>query len=219
MPTWDDWVRVCYHEAGHAAVALAHGHAAGPISLRCPIVQGQLQAQGTYRLPTNLPIGSPPEVVLQLIMRLAAGGVAEEIQFGNHSYGVTGDHSKINQILRASGRPANCVQEQQGNYPTTRNLLHANWPAVARIAEITLRRFRSMQLPDVQFQDFPVLSAISVNRIFLNPLLTEQEHITAQLKALRYARCRGNGADPEFQPHLAIQDFEKAAGDVLGELQ
>lgn len=218
MPAWDDWVRVCYHEAGHAAVALALGNAASPIVLRCPIVQGQLQAQGTYKLPTNLPLGSPPEVVLQLIKRLAAGGVAEEIQFGNYSYGVTGDHSKINQILLISGQPASCVQEQQGNYPTTRNLLHANWPAVARIAEITLRRFRSMQLPDVEFQDIQVLSANAVNRIFSNPLLTEQEHVIAQLKALLYARCRGNGADPEFQPHLAIQDFEIAAGDVLGEL-
>lgn len=219
MPAWDDWVRVCYHEAGHAAVALALGCAASPIALRCPIVQGQLQAQGTYKLPTNLPLGSPPEVVLLLIKRLAAGGVAEEIQFGNHSYGVTGDHSKINQILLVSGQPAICVQEQQGNYPTTRNLLHAIWPAVARIAEITLRRFRSMQLPDVEFQDIQVLTTNAVNRIFSNPLLTEQEHVAAQLKALLYARCRGKGADPEFQRHLAIQDFEKAAGDVLGELQ
>jgi hypothetical protein len=51
-----------------------------------------------------------------------------------------------------------------------------------------------------------------------NPPLTRQEHAEARLKALLYARERGNGSDPDYQPHLAVEDFEKAAGDVFGEL-
>jgi hypothetical protein len=218
MPIWDDWVRVCYHEAGHAVVSLALSDPAKPTVLRCIPVQGQLQAQGTYQLPAALLQDGQFIPPLQLIMRLAAGGVAEEIRFGNHTDGVTGDHTKINTIITRI-QHQECIQERQGNYPDTRALLQANWPAVVRIAEITLRRFRPMQLADVGFENTPVLSANAVSRIFTNPPLTGQEHATAQLKAYLYARERGNGADPEFQPHLAIEDFEKAAGDVFGELQ
>lgn len=217
MLAWDDWIRVCYHEAGHAVVSLALGNPAVPTVLRCITVQGQLRAQGTYQLPTVLQFGSPAEVVLPLIMRLAAGGVAEEIQFGNFGRGVTGDHSKINDILLMSHHQE-CIHERQSNYPTARNLLQASWPAVIQIAEITLRRFRPMGLDNVEFPNTTVLSANAVNRIYANPPLTQQEHATAQLKAWLYARDRGNGADPDYQPHLAVEDFEKAAGDVFGEL-
>jgi hypothetical protein len=151
-------------------------------------------------------------------MRLAAGGVAEELQFGNHSYGVTGDHSKINEILLISHHQE-CIQERQNNYPATRALLQENWPPVVRIAEIALRRFRPMNLDNIEFPNTQVLSANAVNRIFTNPPLTQQEHVHAQLKAFLYARGRGNGCDPEYQPHLAVEDFEKAAGDVFSELQ
>ena len=218
MPAWDDWIRVCYHEAGHAVVSLTLGYAAVPIVLRCQVVQGQVQAQGTYQLPTVLPIGSPPQLVLRLIMRLAAGGVAEEIQFGNYTNGVAGDHSKINGILTIENHQQ-CVQERQGDYPATRALLQQNWPAVVRIAEIALRRFRPMNLENIEFTSTRILSANAVSRIFTDPPLTQQEHAEAQLKALLYARGRGNGPNPDYQPRLAVEDFEKAAGDVFGELQ
>lgn len=218
MPVWNDWVRVCYHEAGHAVVSLALGYPERPTVLRCIQVQGQLQAQGTYQLTSALVQDEQVIPPLQLIMRLAAGGVAEEIRFGNYTYGVTGDHVKINQIILLTHHQG-CIQERQGNYPETRALLQANWPSVVRIAEITLRRFQPMLLADVEFQNTQVLSANVVSRIFANPVLTRQEHADAQLKALLYARERGNGSDPEYQQHLAVEDFEKAAGDVFGELQ
>lgn len=216
MPAWDDWIRVCYHEAGHAVVSLVLGYPAKPTVLRCAPVQGQLQAQGTYQLPTALVEDGHPIPPLDLIMRLAAGGVAEEIHLGNYGNGVTGDHTKINTIITLTQHQG-CIQERQDHYPETRSILQANWAAVARIAEISLRRFKSMQWADAEFDNAQVLSAIAVNRIFVNPPLSEPEIATARLKAFLYARDRGNGVEPEFQPHLAIEDFEKAAGDVFGE--
>lgn len=218
MQSWDDWIRVCYHEAGHAVVSQALGFVAVPIVLRCNLVQGQLQAQGTYQLPETLPFGKSPEYVLHLIMRLAAGGVAEEIQFGNYSEGVTGDHSKIEQILNIV-HSQQCLQERQNDYPVTRTLLEQNWLAVIRIAEIALRRFQAMNLINVEFTNTQVLSTNAVSRIYTNPPLTQQQHADAQVKAFLYARDRGNREEPEYQQHLAVEDFKKAAGDVFGELQ
>ncbi|HEY7330958.1 MAG TPA: hypothetical protein VH592_25195 [Gemmataceae bacterium] len=74
-------------------------------------------------------------------------------------------------------------------------------------------------MADVEFPNTPMLSASAVSRIFTNPPLTHQEHADAHPKALLYARERGNGSDPEYQVHLAVDDFEKAAGDVFGQLQ
>lgn len=226
MPAWDDWIRVCYHEAGHAVASVALCNLVSPMVLRCVSTPGGLMAQGTYQAPAAMPArdGETGELIplpyplKSYIMRLAAGGVAEELRFGQHGDGVRGDHGIIGRILLVFPRDAESATERASNYQDTRSLLHAHWGAVVRMAEIALRRFRSLDLADAEFPNTQIFSSNAVSRIFTNPPLTDQEHSTAQLKAWLYARDRGNGADPEYQPGLAVEDFEKAAGDVFGEL-
>ena len=215
MPSWDDWLRVCYHEAGHGVATIANGEAAQPLALRCVADSGELMAQGRFRSSATWSPDVPFMVVLQ---KLASGFVAEEIQYGNHTIGANKDKSSIQEYLRFCRvmKQVHVQNEHEDNYPGTRALLSQHWDAVTRLAYITLHRFWHMNLYNIAFPHTQILSANAVDRVFLNSPMSCQEHADAEYRAYFYSLDRGNGVLPPFEFSLAQDDFCKAAGDIIG---
>jgi hypothetical protein len=223
MPTRDEWLRVLYHEAGHAVVSLAVANLPARIDVRCVSQGGTLRAEGTYDIQIGLqfnfpgapPVGPQPTPKSQVMM-CAAGGVAEEIRFGNHSAGVAHDRYQIDRIILITRNGA-ARMERDNDYADTRALLQGQWNPVCRIVEIALRRLYKVIAPgDAGFNDTQILSREAVRRIYENDALNPGEYAQAQLGAYYYSLLRGNGQLPSFDEVCAREDFERSAGDVIG---
>lgn len=217
MPTCNDWRRLFYHEAGHAVIAVLQGESA-PIVARCVEQDGTLRVEGSFQIPLGFEMNSAETLnatLMRLVKRAAAGKVAEEIRFQTAGLGITGDMTQIGILLRMdrSGEP---TAERNNDFPQTRALLNEHWHRVERIAEIALRRFCRMEIPDGPFPNRQVLSRAAVQRIHDGGALSDEEHARATEGAFLYALQRGRGNLPPYEHERARDDFARAAGDVLG---
>jgi hypothetical protein len=214
MPTPEQWERVFYHEAGHAVVALTQGESA-PIVARCVVRDGNLEAQGTFQLNLQINFFAPGPSLLDLVMRAAGGRVAEEIKYGNASAGITRDMGQIARILQLPDPEGTATPERDQGYPLTRQLLESQWDSVVQIAEIGLRKFRRLGLPDTDFPNTQILSMAGVQSFYDASPLTQEEHQAATDGAYFYWLER-SGTALGHSDDLANHDFIQAAGDVLG---
>jgi hypothetical protein len=216
MPSSTDLERIAYHEAGHVVATLALGGSAGAIVFRCTVNNGVEELGGSYQVPLGFQIspgGGPPDFA-SLIIRAAAGRVAEEIRFGHHGPGVAGDMAKINVFINGFGHSS---AERDAGFPDTRDLLMERWDVVSRLAVICHRKSIRLQLPGT-FPNTVILSAVGVQRIYSAPEIFAAEHGQVLEAAYHNALSRGQGSEPAYNPDDSFRDFIEAAGDFLSNL-